>query len=100
MLASLRERRQQPAKLMQSLQANLRRAERHAAAVGFVEHPVRQLTAKVRALVRIDALQILAAPEGRYLERPTKQRMPAIGDPRQPQTVCRMSRVGTASNGR
>lgn len=90
------ERRQESAKVIKGRQTDLWQTQCHATAVSLVEHPVRQLTAKVRPFVRVDTLQILAAPEGRYLECTTKQRVPAISDPRKPQTVCRMSRVGPA----
>ncbi len=38
--------------------------------------------------------QILAAPERRNLQRSPEQRVPRIGDPRKPKTVCKMSIVG------
>ncbi|WP_247973406.1 hypothetical protein [Bradyrhizobium sp. 195] len=57
---SFRERRKNRSKLVETLDADLRLPERHAGAVAFVKHPVRQLTAKVRPLIRVDARQILA----------------------------------------
>ena len=79
---------------VEPLDADLRRAERHAGAVAFVEHPVRQLAAQIRPLVRVDARQLLAAPERRDLQRPPEQRMPTIGNRRESKTVCRMSLLG------
>src|ERR1700749_5025064 len=79
---------------MKRCQIDLWPAQCHATAVSIIEHPIRQLTAKVRPLLRVDTSQILAAPKGRYLERATEQRMRTICNPRKPQTVCRMSRVG------
>jgi hypothetical protein len=55
--------RQDGDKFVQALNADLGQPERHAGAVAFVEHPGRQLTAKIRPLVRVDARQILAASE-------------------------------------
>ena len=84
---------------MKHCQIDLWPAQCHATAVSLIEHPVRQLTAKVRPLLRVDTPQILAAPKGRYLKRATEQRVPPISDPRKPQTVCRMSRVGRGGRG-
>src|ERR1700758_2623768 len=81
---------------MKRCQIDLWPAQCHATAVSIIEHPVRQLTAKGRPLLRVDTPQILAAPKGRYLKRATEQRVPTINNPRKPQTVCRMSRVGLA----
>ena len=85
--------------LAEPVDADLRRAERHADAIAFVEHPVRQLAAQIRPLVRVDAGQRLAAPERRDLQRSSEQRMPAIGNGRESETVCRMSLVGRADHG-
>jgi IS66 Orf2 like protein len=71
--------------------ADLWRAERHAGAIALVEHPVRQLAAQIRPLLRVDARQRLAAPERRDLQRSPEQRMPTIGYGRESKTVCRMS---------
>jgi hypothetical protein len=87
------ERRENSGKLVEALNADLRRPERHAGAVAFVKHPVRQLTAKVRPLIGVDASQILAAPEWRYLQRSPEQRVPTIRNRRKTKTVCRMSLV-------
>jgi hypothetical protein len=57
------ERRENGSKLVEALDADLRPPERHAGAVAFVKHPVRQFTAKIRPLIRVDACQILAASE-------------------------------------
>ena len=70
------ERRKNGGKFVEPLDADLGRPERHAGAVALVEHPVRQLAAKIRPLVRVDARQFLAAPERRDLQRPPEQRMP------------------------
>jgi hypothetical protein len=81
-------------KLVEPLDADLRRAQRHAGAIALIEHPIRQLAAEVRPFIRIDARQLLAAPERRYPECPAKQRMPTVGDRRESKTVCRMSLAG------
>ena len=60
-------RRENGGELVEALDADLWRPECHAGAVAFVKHPVRQLTGKVRPLIRVDASQILAASEWRYL---------------------------------
>jgi hypothetical protein len=85
------ERRENIGKLVETIDADLRLPKRHACAVAFVEHPIRQLTAKVRPFVRVDASQFLATPKRRDLQRPPVQRMPTIGDRRKTKTVCRMS---------
>jgi hypothetical protein len=87
------ERRKNGSKLVEALDADLRPPERHAGAVAFVKHPVRQLTAKIRPLIRVDARQILAAPEWRHPQRSPEQRVPSIRDRRKTKTVCRMSLV-------
>ena len=76
--------------LIKPSDADLRSAERHDDAIAFVEHPVRQLAAQIRPLVRVDARQRLAAPERRDLQRAGEQWMPPIGNRRESQTVCRM----------
>lgn len=78
------ECRKHAGKLVEPLDTDLGRPERHADAVAFVEHPVRQLTAKIGPLVRIDARQCLAASEWGHLQRSPKQRMPAISNRREP----------------
>ena len=85
--------------LVEPLDADLRRPERHADAIAFVEHPVRQLAAQIRPLLRVDARQRLAAPERRDLQRSSEQRMPAIGNGRESKTVCRMSVAGRGGHG-
>jgi hypothetical protein len=87
------ERRKNIGKLVETIDADFRLPKRHACAVALVEHPIRQLTAKVRPFVRVDARQFLAATKRRDLQRPSEQRMPAIGDRRKTKTVCRMSLV-------
>jgi hypothetical protein len=57
---------------MKGRQSDLRRPECHAATVKLVEHPVRQFAAAISPFSRVDTLQILATPEGRYLERTTE----------------------------
>jgi hypothetical protein len=94
------ERRENGSKLVETLDTDLRQPERHAGAVAFVKHPVRQLTAKVRPLIRVDARQILAAPEWRYLQGSPEQRVPRIRDRRKTKTVCRMSLVVFGDRGR
>jgi hypothetical protein len=71
-------------KLAEPLDADLRRPELHAGAVAFVEHPVRQLAAKIRPFMRVYAGQCLAASKWGHLERPPEQWMPAIGNRRKP----------------
>jgi hypothetical protein len=80
--------------LVEPVDADLRSAERHADAIAFVEHPVRQLAAQIRPLVRIDARQRFAAPERRDLQRSSEQRMPTVGNGRESKIVCRMSMLG------
>ncbi len=58
------ERRQNADKLVETLDADLGRPERHAGAVALIEHPIWQLAAQTRPLVRIDARQFLAAAKG------------------------------------
>jgi hypothetical protein len=87
------EQRENAGKLVETLDADLGLPERHARAVALVEHPIRQLAAKVRPFVRVDARQFLAAPKPRDLPRPPEQWMPTIGDRRKTKTVCRMSVV-------
>jgi hypothetical protein len=77
------ERSKHGGKLVEPVDADLRQPERHADAVAFVEHPVRQLAAKIRPFVRVDARQRLAASEWRDLQRSTEQRMPTIGNGRE-----------------
>ena len=79
---------------VEPVDADLGRAERHAGATALVEHPVRQLAAQIRPLVRVDARQRLAAPERRDLQRLSEQRMPTIGNGRESKTVCGMSMLG------
>lgn len=57
------ERRENTRQLVETFDADLGLPERHARAVALVKHPVRQLTAKVRPLIRVDARQLLAAAE-------------------------------------
>jgi hypothetical protein len=87
------ERRENGSKLVEALDTDLRQPKRHAGAVAFVKHPVRQLAAKVGPLIRVDACQILATTEWRYLQRSPEQRVPRIRDRRKTKTVCRMSLV-------
>lgn len=61
------ERGENGSEFVETLNADLGRSERHARAVAGVEHPVRELAAKIRPLVRIDARQCLAAAERRDL---------------------------------
>ena len=68
--------------LVETLNADLRRPERHAGAVALVEHPVRELATEVRPLVCIDAAQRFAAAKWRDLQRSPEQRMPPVGDRR------------------
>lgn len=82
--------------LAEPVDADLRRTERHADAIAFVEHPVRQLAAQIRPLERVDARQRLAAPERRDLQCSSEQRMPAVGNGRESKTVCGMSVAGGA----
>ena len=84
-------------KLVEPLDADLRRPQRHAGAVALIEHPIWQLAAEVRPFIRIDARQLLAAPKRRYPEGSPEQRMPPVGDRRESKTVktvCRMSLAG------
>ena len=83
-------------KLVEPLNVDLRRAQRHAGAVALIEHPIRQLAAEIRPFIRIDARQLPAATKRRYPERPPEQRMPTIGDRRESKTICRMSLAGRA----
>ena len=85
--------------LVERLDADLRRPERHTDAIALVEHPVRQLAAQIRPLLRVDARQRLAAPERRDLQRSSEQRMPTIGYGRESKTVCRMSVAGRGGHG-
>lgn len=62
--------------------ADLGRSQRHARAVGLIEHPVWQLPAQSGALDRVDARQVLAAPMWGDLQRLTRQRVPPTGDRR------------------
>ena len=87
------ERCENVGELVETLNADLGRPERHAGTVALVEHPIRQLAAKVRPLVRVNARQFLATPKRRDLQHPPEQRMPTIGDRRKTKTVCRMSVV-------
>ncbi len=64
------ERRQDGRKLFEAFDADLRQPQRHAGAIAFVEHPIGKLAAKIRPLVRVDAREVLAAPERRHLQRP------------------------------
>ena len=81
------------------LDADLRQPERHAGAIALIKHPIRQLAAEVRPFIRIDARQLLAAPNRRHPEGPPEQRMPTVGDYRESKTVCRMSSAGPVSSG-
>jgi hypothetical protein len=81
-------------KLVEPRDADLRRPQRHAGAIALIKHPIRQLAAKIGPFIRIEARQLLAAPKRRHPECPPKQRMPTIGDRREPKTVCRMSLAG------
>lgn len=86
--------------LAEPVDADLRRTERHADAIAFVEHPVRQLAAQIRPLERVDARQRLAAPERRDLQCSSEQRMPAVGNGRKSKTVRRMSVAGRGGRGK
>ncbi len=86
--------REHAGELVEPLDTDLGQPKRHTNAIAFVEHPIWQFTAKVRPLVSIDARQCLAAPESGHLQRTSEQRMPAIDNRREPQSVCRMSLVG------
>jgi len=88
LLAIRAERRKNSGKLVEPLDADLGLPERHARAVALVEHPIWQLAAKVRPLIRVDARQFLAAAKRRNLQRPSEQWMPTIGDRRKTKTVC------------
>ncbi len=79
--------------------ADFSRPTRHACAVALVEHPIRQLTAKVRPFVRVDARQFLAATKRRDLHSPPVKWMPTIGDRRKTKTVCGMSVAGRGGRG-
>jgi hypothetical protein len=94
------EQSQRRGQLVEPGDADLRRAERHADAISFVEHPIRQLAAQIRPLARVDARQRLAAPERRDLQRAAEQRMPTVGNGRESETVCRMSGPGRAGRER
>jgi hypothetical protein len=72
------ERRENTGKLVETFDADLGLPECHACAVAVVEHPIRQLPAKVRPLARVDACQFLAASKRRDLQSPSEQRMPTI----------------------
>jgi hypothetical protein len=96
--SSRAERSENASKLVEPINTDLRRPERHSSAVDLVEHPIRQLSAKVRPFVRVDARQILAATKRRDLQCLPGQRMPAIGDRCRAKMVCRMSVVGRASS--
>jgi hypothetical protein len=85
------ERRQNGRQLIETLDADLGPPERHARAIAGVKHPVRELAAKIRSLVRIDARQRLAAAKRRDLQRSPEQWMPGVGNRRKTKTVCRMS---------
>jgi hypothetical protein len=61
--------------------ADLGLTKNHLAAICFVEHPVRQFPSEAGALRGIDALQVFAAPEVRYLNCLIKQRMPRVRNP-------------------
>jgi len=93
-LPSRAEQRKYAGKLVETLDADLGWAERHARAVALVKHPIRQLAAKVRPFIRVNARQFLATAKRRSLQRPPEQRVPAIGDRRKTKTVCRMSLIG------
>ena len=88
------ERRENVGEFVETLNADLGRPERHAGAVALVEHPIRQLAAEIRPLVRVDACQFLAATKRRYLQLPPEPRVPTVGDRCKTKTVCRMSVVG------
>ncbi len=62
-LPSRAEQRENAGKLVETLDAYLGLAERHARAVALVEHPIRQLAAKVGSFMRVNAHQFLAAAE-------------------------------------
>jgi hypothetical protein len=57
------ERSENGREFVETLNVDLGRPERHTHAVALVEHPIGQLAAKVRPLVRVDACQFLAATE-------------------------------------
>ncbi len=93
------EKLQNSGKFVKPLNTDLRRPKRHAGTVAFVGHPIGHLAAKPTPLLRVDALQILAASERCDLKRPPKKRMPRICNCRASKAVCRMSRVGLAWSG-
>jgi hypothetical protein len=88
------ERLKHGGQFVEPLDADLQRTQRHAGAIACVEHPVRQLAAQIRPLLRVDAAQRLAASERRDLQCAAEQRMPTVGDRRESKTVCRMSIAG------
>ena len=94
------EKLQNNGKFLEPINTDLRRSKRHAGTVTFVEHPIGHLAAKPTPLLRVDALQILAASERCDLKRSSKKGMPRICNHRASKTVCRMSRVGLASSGK
>ena len=49
------EQRENIGQLVETLDADLRPPKRHVRAIVLVEHPIRQLAAKVRPLVCVDA---------------------------------------------
>jgi len=55
--------REYSGQFVEPVDADLRRPERHARAVGWVEHPIREFATKVRTLIRVDARQLFAAPK-------------------------------------
>jgi hypothetical protein len=63
------EQLQNRGKLIQAADADLGWAKRHACAIALIKHPVRKFAAMARPLFSKNTLQILAAPERRYLHR-------------------------------
>jgi len=94
------EKLQNNGKFVEPINTDLRRSKRHTGTVTFVKHPIGRLTTKPMTLLRVDALQILAASERCDLKRSSKKGMPWICNCRTSKTVCRMSRVGLVLSGR
>jgi hypothetical protein len=86
------DQREYAGKLVETLDAYLRLAERHARAVALVKHPIRQLAAKVRPFIRVNARQFLATAKRRDLQRPPEQM--GASDRRSSQNENGMQNVG------
>jgi len=56
-------------KLIQAANADLSWAKRHACAIALTQHLVPEFAAMATPLLRKNALQVVAAPERRYLQR-------------------------------